>query len=383
MNKNLRITNLDFIRGVALLGILVMNVISFGLPISAYFNHSSSGAENTLDWIVVIISSIFFDSKMMGLFSMLFGAGMVLFYDRAKEKTTWPLLLSFWRNFLLLCFGLIHIKIWNGDILTVYGICAMFIIATRMVKIKNIKSLIFITSFFVVSSTYITNYFDSLYDENGNLSSNDLWVEVANKGSDVSLGKFWFPDTDAYSNVIGLWFVSEGFIRAFTLMVFGMLLYRLGILNGTKEKSFYTKLMFYGFGIGLPLSVYSIYILITGEYSPGLLLPSRMVNTLSIIPMVTGYVGLLTILNKQIKSQIAERLRACGRMAFTNYIVQTLFGTLVFTYIFDLGELTRSQLILFVVSVWILQYFWSKPILDKSKFGPLEWFWRKLTYFFI
>ena len=68
MNKNLRITNLDFIRGVALLGILVMNVISFGLPISAYYNHSSYGAENTLDWIVVIISSIFFDSKMMGLF---------------------------------------------------------------------------------------------------------------------------------------------------------------------------------------------------------------------------------------------------------------------------------------------------------------------------
>ena len=320
---------------------------------------------------------------MMGLFSMLFGAGMVLFYDRAKEKTTWPLLLSFWRNFLLLCFGLIHITIWDGDILTVYGICAMFIIATRMVKIKNIKSLIFITSFFLVSSTYITNYFDSLYDENGNLSSEYLWIEVANKGSDVSLGKFWFPDTDAFSNVIGLWLVSDGFIRAFTLMVFGMLLYRLGILNGTKEKSFYTKLMFYGFGIGLPLSVYSIYILITGEYSPGLFLPSRIVNTLSIIPMVTGYVGLLTILNKQIKSEIAERLRACGRMAFTNYIVQTLFGTLVFTYIFDLGELTRSQLILFVVSVWILQYFWSKPILDKSKFGPLEWFWRKLTYFFI
>jgi len=383
MNKNLRITNLDFIRGVALLGILVMNVISFGLPISAYYNHSSYGVENTLDWIVVIISSIFFDSKMMGLFSMLFGAGMVLFYDRAKEKTTWPLLLSFWRNFLLLCFGLIHITIWDGDILTVYGICAMFIIATRMVKIKNIKSLIFITSFFLVSSTYITNYFDSLYDENGNLSSEYLWIEVANKGSDVSLGKFWFPDTDAFSNVIGLWFVSEGFIRAFTLMVFGMLLYRLGILNGTKEKSFYTKLMFYGFGIGLPLSVYSIYILITGEYSPGLFLPSRIVNTLSIIPMVTGYVGLLTILNKQIKSQIAERLRACGRMAFTNYIVQTLFGTLVFTYIFDLGELTRSQLILFVLIVWIFQYFWSKVILDKWKFGPLEWFWRKLTYFFI
>ena len=123
----------------------------------------------------------------------------------------------------------------------------MFIIATRMVKIKNIKSLIFITSFFLVSSTYITNYFDSLYDENGNLSSNDLWVEVANKGSDVSLGKFWFPDTDAFSNVIGLWFVSEGFIRAFTLMVFGGLdygqvVFRSASNDGTEFNSaFFTK----------------------------------------------------------------------------------------------------------------------------------------------
>ena len=81
-----RITNLDFIRGVALLGILVINVISFGLPITALFNHSTYGAESLLDWIVIVISSVFFEYKMMGLFSMLFGVGLMIFLDNAKQK---------------------------------------------------------------------------------------------------------------------------------------------------------------------------------------------------------------------------------------------------------------------------------------------------------
>ena len=79
MNSSQRITNLDFIRGFAVLGILVINVISFGLPVTAIFNHPTYGVENLLDWIVVVISSVFFEFKMMGLFSMLFGVGLMIF----------------------------------------------------------------------------------------------------------------------------------------------------------------------------------------------------------------------------------------------------------------------------------------------------------------
>ena len=85
-NSSQRITNLDFIRGFAVLGILVINVTSFGLPITAIFNHSTYGAENLLDWIVIVISSVFFEFKMMGLFSMLFGVGLMIFLDNAKQK---------------------------------------------------------------------------------------------------------------------------------------------------------------------------------------------------------------------------------------------------------------------------------------------------------
>ena len=70
-------------------------------------------------------------------------------------------------------------------------------------------------------------------------------------------------------------------------------------------------------------------------------------------------------------------------MAFTNYITQTLFGVFVLGGLFGIGTFTRSQLFLYVVIIWVLQILWSKPILDKWRYGPLEWLWRKLTYLFV
>jgi len=75
-------------------------------------------------------------------------------------------------------------------------------------------------------------------------------------------------------------------------------------------------------------------------------------------------------------------LRACGRLAFSNYIVQTIFGVFILGA-FGLDTFSRSQLMMFVLIVWLIQIAWSKPILDKWRYGPLEWFWRKLTYLFV
>ena len=96
MHSSQRITNLDFIRGFAVLGILVINVISFGLPFTALLNHSAYGAENLLDWVVVIISSVFFEYKMMGLFSMLFGVGIIAYMEIGIIAIGWS---GEWRQF--------------------------------------------------------------------------------------------------------------------------------------------------------------------------------------------------------------------------------------------------------------------------------------------
>ena len=376
-----RISNLDFIRGIALLGILVINVISFGLPITAIFNHSTYGAENLFDWIVIVISSVFFEYKMMGLFSMLFGVGLMIFLDNAEQKVKRPKLLSFWRNFLLLLFGIVHLSIWEGDILITYALCAFFIILFP--QIKNNKITIFFIGLLVLLDLFLINYVDSLYDASGNLILEEAWIVAASEGGSLNLGKFWFPEASEWGNIIGLLFVLDAGNRAMTLMIVGILLYKLNIIQGNRDLDFYKKLMFYGFGIGLPFSIYSIYLRISSEYSSTVAITSMLWLTLSVIPMVLGYVGLLTILNKKLSASIAERFRACGKMAFTNYITQTLLGVFVLGGLFGINTFSRSQLAIYVFAVWSLQIYWSKPIVENFRFGPLEWLLRKLTYYFV
>ena len=377
---NTRITNLDFIRGIALLGILVINIIAFGLPLTATTNPSTFGIENTLDWMVLIISSVFFEFKMMGLFSMLFGVGIIIFLENAEKKTSKPKTLAIWRNFILLCFGLIHMSIWIGDVLAPYAICAFLLIIFPDVKkpILIFLAIVFLMIAFIV----ITNYFSSLYDTNGNLISEEEWILLASEGGELSYGKFWFPDSESFGNLVGMWWYIGAFFRAISLMLFGILLYKLNIIQGKKNIVFYKKIAVYGFSVGLPLSIYSIYLLVSTDYDPSVLFISNIFNTLSVIPMVLGYIGVLTILNLKLRDSISTRLQACGKLAFTNYITQTLFGVF-FIGAFRLDTFSRSELIIFVFLVWIIQIAWSKPILEKFNYGPLEWVWRKLTYRFI
>ena len=375
-----RITNLDFIRGFALLGILVMNVIAFGLPLTATTNPSTYGIHNIIDWTVLVISSVFFEYKMMGLFSMLFGVGIMIFLENASKKTSKPKTLAIWRNFLLLCFGLLHFSIWVGDVLAPYAICAFLLILFPDVK----KPLLILSAivFLIIAFIVITNYFSSLYDTSGNLISQEEWVLLASEGGELSYGSIWFPDSEAPGNLIGMWWYIGAFFRAITLMLFGILLYKLNIIQGDKSISFYKKITVYGLSVGLPLSIYSIYLLVSSGYDPSVVFISNIFNTLSVIPMVLGYIGVLTILNLKLKDSITDRLRACGRLAFTNYIVQTIFGVFILGA-FGLDTFSRSQLMIFVFIVWVIQIAWSKPILDKFYYGPLEWLWRKLTYRFI
>ena len=256
MNSIQRITNLDFIRGFALLGILVINVIAFGLPLTATTNQSTYGIDNTLDWIVLVISSVFFEQKMMGLFSMLFGVGIIIFLDNAEKKISKPKTLAIWRNFLLFCFGLIHLSIWEGDVLAPYAICAFLLIIFP--KVENPKFIFAAIVFLMAAFILITNYFSSLYDSSGNLISQEEWVLLASEGGALSYGKFWFPDSESWGYLIGMWWYIGAFFRAISLMLFGFLLYKLNIIQGKKEISYYKKMSLFGFSIGLPLAAYRI-----------------------------------------------------------------------------------------------------------------------------
>ena len=123
-----------------MLGILLMNAVSFKFGDAPYFNLSAGGTESWLDWTVGIFGEIFVDQKFMGLFSLLFGAGMILFIDRASARGRRAVLLNLWRNGLLLLIGILHFMLWDGDVLMAYALSSVFLIAMRKLPNKALIS---------------------------------------------------------------------------------------------------------------------------------------------------------------------------------------------------------------------------------------------------
>ena len=382
-NQNIdRITNLDFIRGIAVLGILVMNAITFVLPKSAYYNPSSAGTNNILDWIFVALSQIFVAEKMMGLFSLLFGASIVLFIESQKRRDRrHPHTRSIWRNVILLIVGSIHASIWFGDVLIVYALCApVVLLLYRM----NKYFILILGVFFIHYPVIFSPLFQEFFDSQGNLIMTgmvkDIVMSSQSEASKIGLGEIWFANKTMTGEVFGIFILIDAFGRALGMMLIGVFLYRSNILKGIYSNSFYKKIAIAGFTIGIPLATYSLIWGITENYSPSIALIHSNPHRIANLPLVLGYVGLLTILNTKLPLQFVTRIRAVGKMALTNYLTQTLISTVIFTIIFSNLILSRSELMLYVVVIWTLQICWSKYWLDHFQYGPFEWIWRKLTY---
>ena len=373
-----RITNLDFIRGIAVLGILMINSIFFGLPFSAGFNPSSAGHNGIIDWTIVIISDLFFNQKMMGLFSLLFGAGIVLFIEAANNRQhPKPRLLSFRRNFLLLVFGLIHLSlIWEGDVLTLYAICAPIII---LLYNRGLWVLISLSALCMLLPVVLSFFMQFLFDSQGNLVE-ALRDSNASKSWNIGLGKYWFAGQEEAGDLVWLFFILDGFLRALGMMLLGVVLYRLNVIQGKLDSKIYRRMALFGLLIGLPITLSGTFWMISADYNPEIALVGGIPNKLGIVPLVLAYIGIFSLLDKSISGKIASRVRACGRMAFTNYLLQSILGVLFFTVVFERGDFTRKEIVVFVVVVWATQLLCSKIWLDNFRYGPMEWIWRRLTY---
>lgn len=356
-----RITNLDTIRGIATLGILLMNVVSYGLPAAAYFNLDAGGSATSLDWIVGGLGEIFVDQKMMGLFSLLFGAGVALFADRVAAKGGRPVALGLWRNALLLVIGFLHSLLWEGDILMVYALASPVVILLRNRSPRTLIGLgvgLFAVALLVGAAVAPT---------------------VSSTGSE--LGELWSNDPGAsISDAVGIWFVIEYGGRALGMMLVGVGLFRLGILDGTRDPAKDRRWMCWGLGLGLPVATVALAMLAVRDFAPTWFIPTHALNTAATIPIVAGYVGAISLWNRRGDTAWHERIRAVGRMALTNYLTQTLLGILVLARLTDADDLTRTAALAFALAVWVAQLAWSKPWLDRYRFGPFEWAWRVLTY---
>lgn len=361
VRETARITSLDLIRGIAVLGILLMNAVSFKLDDAAYFNLSAAGSNNWLDWAVGVFGEIFVDQKFMGLFSLLFGASMILFIDRAAARGARAVLLNMWRNALLLLIGLLHLAVWDGDVLTVYAVSSVFLLALR--RLPNGWLMAIGAALFALSAALA------------------LLSQYIADSANASIAGLWTPGEIDDQSGLALVVLSGFFLRALGAILIGAGLYRTGFMSGAMSASAYRKTALVGLAIGLPLAALGVIATALNGYSREVAFIGQIPNTLGTIPAALGYMSLIILWDARADAWLKRRMRAVGRMALTNYLTQTLFGVIVLTTLLgDSDSVGRAALLLFVFAVWALQLWWSQAWLGRFLFGPAEWLWRVATY---
>ena len=359
VRESARITSLDLIRGVAVLGILLMNAVHFKFGEVPYLNISAGGSETWLDWAVGIFGEIFVDQKFMGLFSLLFGAGVILFIDRASARGGRAALLNMWRNLLLLLIGILHFQLWQGDILMIYACSSFVLLALRKL---SAKALIIIGAVIFLAA-----------------GASDLFAQsMANAGA--PLGGLW-EHSDEYSENLTAVSWSGYIIRGLGMIIIGAGLYRTGFMNGGMASSLYRRTAIIGLGVGLSLATLGVVVTALYDYSREVAFIGQVPNTLGTIPASLGYMSVIILWNNGADNWLKRRLRAAGRMALTNYLTQTVLGVLVLTFwLGDADWVNRSAILVFAFAVWALQLWWSQAWLSRFLFGPAEWLWRVATY---
>ena len=372
MRASQRITTLDALRGFAVLGILAMNAVSFGLVSGAYWNISGGGNDSWVDWAIGGAGEIFIDQKFMALFSMLFGAGFALFFERGVARGARAGWLGFWRNSLLLGIGLLHALLWEGDILRLYAICFVFLIALHRLRPGYLYA---IGGLAILASAGLAVAVQTTVTEGSTLG--EFWL------SDAQLAQAspddWLPDSMAAGRVVG-WVVLDAFLRALGMMLIGIGLYRTGVITGMRSPRFYRRAAAWGLGIGLPLSAAGFTWVAVADFSPDVAIVGSVPNTLATYPIAFGYLGLIALWNQSPASALHRRVHAVGRMALTNYLAQTVIGVIVLQSLLDSAQLNRGWLAVFMLAVWALQLAWSGAWLARFRFGPIEWLWRCATY---
>ena len=383
-----RIESIDVLRGFALLGILIMNIQSFAMVEAAYFDPSQYGDLTSANWWVWAVSHALADMKFMAIFSMLFGAGVIIATQSLDAKGHPSLGYHYRRNLLLLGFGLIHAYfIWYGDILVTYALAALFLYWLRNLRARWL----FVIGAVVLSVPLLINLSLSL-------APPEVMAEVASdftySDADIAaeLEAYRGSWADAFAArvpaALGMHFAAiPGFLiwRAGGLMLVGMALYKTGVLAGKRSARYYNLLAALGFAIGLPLVVMSVLNQTANDYDPmvGQLGIGVAYNYLGSIAMALAYVSvIMRLCQSSLWPRLTNKLAALGRTAFTNYILQSLICTFIF-YGFGLGlfgSVERWGQVLIVFGVWAIQLALAPLWLRHYRFGPLEWLWRSLTY---
>jgi len=385
-----RIRSLDVLRGVAVLGILVMNIQSFSMIGAAYMNPTAYGDLEGVNFLVWLGSHLLADQKFMTIFSILFGAGIVLMSDRLNRTGAKPAGRHYRRMAWLAVFGLLHAHLlWFGDILFSYAICGMILFPLRSLSPRI--HFIIGAAMLVVPSLAMSAMGLSLpfWPESKVAVQMAEWAPGAEKISEelATYRGGWFQQFPHRSELAlqfqVFFFPLFAFWRAGGLMLIGMALYRWGVLSAQRSGMAYGRMVGIGLVVGLPIIVGGVVWNFAQGWDLSSMFLGMQFNYWASLFVSAAWIGVVMLVCRRWGgARWLRPLAATGQMALTNYLMQTIICTTIF-YGHGLGyfgEFSRVQQVLTVLGVWAFQLAASPLWLANFRYGPFEWLWRCLTY---
>lgn len=396
-----RILTLDVIRGIAVMGIFSVNIVGMAMIESAYFYPPDFGFDGAGDKVMWTLNSIFVDGRFRSLFSILFGASMIVVIERAVAagKRGWQV--HYPRMIVLLLFGLAHYYLlWWGDILANYAMVGMvayffwrlnakWLLAAAIAALLSINGMMayqFIPQLQLVERVQAGGGTETekakVQDMLGPEDPAEKVERIAeDKAAHLSIPAHVKASTSGnaarrpFQGVLGYGPETLG------LMLLGMALFKSGFLTGSWTRKRYVQVAAVCLGVDLTGHAYGAWASLEADFAPVVFYPWTQVYVAPLHPIgAIGYAALI-ILAFGHRSEIADRVAAVGRAAFSNYLGPTLIGTFLFFGTFGrlYGELSRGQAWLIVPVVWAFMLVWSKWWLDRYRYGPFEWAWRSLS----
>ena len=388
--QDARIDSIDVLRGFALLGILIMNIQLFAMPNAAYFNPTAYGDLNGANLYVWLGSRLLADQKFMTIFSMLFGAGIVLMAARA-DRSGDAVRVHYRRMGWLALIGLAHAHLlWAGDILFLYAVCGMLVYPLRRLS-PGLLLAAGTATVAVASAVYFVGGASMSYWPEEVLTAFTQEWQPAQLVIDPEVAAYrggWLDQLPVRSTtalsfetlILLLW----GVWRAGGLMLIGMALFKRGVFSANRSRRFYGGLIAAALLLGIPLEAYGVVLDFRyGWVATWSFFQGEQFNYWPSIAVSLGYVGLVMLVCQSGALRRATRpFAAVGQMALTNYLLQTVICTTIFYgHGFGLfGSVDRLGQFGVVVAVWVVQLIVSPLWLQRFRFGPAEWVWRSLTY---
>ncbi|PKP51972.1 MAG: hypothetical protein CVT92_11105 [Bacteroidetes bacterium HGW-Bacteroidetes-1] len=413
LNASERIDSLDVIRGIALLGILLMNINGMGLPFS-YSDPTLAGGADGLNLKVWILNNMLFEGTMRGLFTLLFGAGVILLTSRLEKGGAGIATADiYYRRILwMLLFGIVNVYIflWSGDILYPYAIFGLMLFPFRNASVKKL----FLVAGILISIGILWDVSD--YRSKLKLQKEIVEIETT-QNSEVKLTqaqedkiKEWDKFTTKHTpeevneliekmhqsyfivifekvkenQFMQTWFPYRLWVwDILSYMLIGMAFFKLRIFHGERTNRFYFMMLSVGYLIGLSINYYETKIQLGDNFHALTIMKADQTYQIGRLFTTMGHVGLFMLFIKSGFLRLLQKsLAAVGKLALTNYLMHSIVTSVIFYGDgFSLfGMLERYQLYYIIAGLWIFQLIYSPIYLKYFLFGPAEWIWRSLTY---